>query len=79
MFKIIAIEKILKNWVSLVTHLDWIWYNEKKEDVRHDAKKLRNVLTNKHVMALLSYNLDIQTLFKELSHSFQKKHDSGNN
>ena len=57
--------------IALDTH-NRIW----SESTVEQATKLKKFLKNKHVIALIAFNLDVQVVFLGASKEFQKKHSS---
>ena len=72
--------KISNNWKPLVDFFDEMIRNtvtpKWNKSTINKAKLLRAFLTNKHVLSLLHFNLDVQKLFSVQSQKFQRKLES---
>ena len=73
-----AIIKILENWPKLVRFLKDVIQktSEYSKNTIKDAQILLDWLTNKHFITSLVFNVDLQTLFKYMSQTYQRKFDS---
>ena len=72
-----SILKLAENWHKLVKFLNYLFEHasDYSANTIRDARILLGWLTNKHFMALLQFNIDIQTLFKFKSKAYQMKYD----